>query len=62
VAPDATGFELELGGADLLRDEHGTVPPGIRERVAANRCDWHQVSGIRIPLRKVLYQRAMRTT
>lgn len=29
VAPDATGFELELGDADLLSDEHGTVPLGI---------------------------------
>jgi hypothetical protein len=29
VAPDATGLELELAGADLLSDEHGTVPLGI---------------------------------
>ena len=29
VAPSATGFELELGDADLLSDEHGTVPLGI---------------------------------
>jgi hypothetical protein len=29
VAPDATGFELELGDADLLSDEHGSVPLGI---------------------------------
>lgn len=29
VAPDATGFELELGDADLLSDDHGTVPLGI---------------------------------
>ncbi len=29
VAPDSTGFELELGDADLLSDDHGTVPLGI---------------------------------
>jgi hypothetical protein len=29
VAPDATGFELELGEADLLSDDRGTVPLGI---------------------------------
>jgi hypothetical protein len=29
VAPGATDFELELGDADLLSDDHGTVPPGI---------------------------------
>ncbi len=29
VAPGATGFELELGDADLLSDDHGTVPLGI---------------------------------
>jgi hypothetical protein len=29
VPPEATGFELELGGADLLNDEHGTVSLGI---------------------------------
>jgi hypothetical protein len=26
---DATGFKLVLGDADLLNDEHGTVPLGI---------------------------------
>jgi Domain of unknown function (DUF4352) len=29
VAPDATGFRLELGDADLLSHDHGTVPLGI---------------------------------
>ena len=29
VAPDATGFELELASADRLSDEHGSVPLGI---------------------------------
>lgn len=29
VAPGSTGFELELGDADLLSDVHGTVPLGI---------------------------------
>ena len=29
VAPDATGFELELAGADLLNDDRGTLPLGI---------------------------------
>lgn len=29
VAPDATGLSLELGDADLLSDDHGTVPLGI---------------------------------
>lgn len=29
VAPDSTGFKLELGDAGLLSDDHGTVPLGI---------------------------------
>lgn len=29
VALEATGFELELGDADLLSDDHGTVHLGI---------------------------------
>ena len=29
LAPDATGFELELGDADLPSDDRGTVPLGI---------------------------------
>jgi hypothetical protein len=29
VAPDATGFELELGDADLLSEDRSTVPLGI---------------------------------
>ena len=29
VAPGSTGFELELGDADLFSDVHGTVPLGI---------------------------------
>jgi hypothetical protein len=29
VASDATDFERELGDADLLSDDHGTVPLGI---------------------------------
>ena len=29
VVPDATGFELELGDADLLSDDHIIVPLGI---------------------------------
>lgn len=29
VAPGATGFELELGDADLFSDTYGTVPLGI---------------------------------
>lgn len=29
VAPDATGFEFELAGADLLNDDRGTLPLGI---------------------------------
>jgi hypothetical protein len=29
VARDATGCKLELGDADLLSDEHGTMPLGI---------------------------------
>jgi len=28
VAPDSMGFELELGDANLLSDEHGTAPLG----------------------------------
>lgn len=29
VAPESTGFEFEWGDADLLSDDHGTVPLGI---------------------------------
>jgi hypothetical protein len=29
VTPDATDFRLDLGDADLLSDEHGTVPLDI---------------------------------
>ncbi len=29
VAPESTGFKLELGDADLLTDDHGTVSLGI---------------------------------
>jgi hypothetical protein len=29
VAPDSRGFKLALGDADLLSDEHGTVPLGF---------------------------------
>lgn len=35
MAPDSTGFKLELGDADLLSDDHGTVPLGILARKVA---------------------------
>jgi hypothetical protein len=62
VAPDSTGFELELGDADLLSDEHGTVPLESESQSPQTAAAGIKSLGIRIPLRTVLYQGALRTT